>query len=87
MNRQREAATRKSPPRSTSNLTPTTLAPRGDGSRSTGLQMAIASFDALLLTVRHLSSPREAAVFLEIARRRLELEREQHDFAIRRWAA
>jgi hypothetical protein len=55
-------------------------------SRQTGLQMAVLMLDALLDASRE-ASPREHAVFVDIASRRLNAERERIKFSLRRWAA
>lgn len=64
---------------------PATIAPRAV--RLSGLQAAVAIFDAQLEALRAVCSPREFAVLLDLLRRRLDRELEREERALRRWAA
>lgn len=55
--------------------------------RTTGLQALQAALEGLLQASRTVCSPREHSVFVDLAQRRLERERQEHDFSFRRWAA
>jgi hypothetical protein len=66
-------------------IPPDTIAPRA--ARLSGLQAAVAIFDAQLTALRSVLGPREWVVLLDLLRRRLGRELEREARGLRRWAA